>query len=256
MSRSRSRSQDLIDVEEEPLNDSDRHKSKRSSRSRSREFKDLEDGTSGSRHSSKRMSRSRSRSGDFKDLEGKSSGTGDRRKRMSRSRSRSGDFKDLEDAKEEAKNGRKSSKTNEAAVTIAGATVASNGKDVEATAEGPEQAPLLGGVEVKKLTKVGKSFRDDIKQEPLEENIFSLIFVAKTYSLAFVMSVTVAIMQILMLFLALMDLVDVNDSGNPMRVPNDVSLPVRATGVVCLLLSIAQFWDFMQSIEVRLTILM
>ena len=131
----------------------------------------------------------------------------------------------------------------------------SSARDVEAQSGSfgstgkSEQAPLVGGDAVNPLTKIGQTFRDDVKKEPLGENIFSLIYVAKTFSVAFTMSVTVAIMQILMLFLALMDLVDVNDDENPLRVPNDVSLPVRLTGVACLLLSVAQFWDFMSAIE-------
>ena len=117
-----------------------------------------------------------------------------------------------------------------------------------------EKDNLIEGNNIKpssrKFGRISVAKRESvIKNEPLQENIFSLIFVAKSYSMAFVMSVTVAITQILMLFFALLDLVDVNSSENPLRIPNDVSPPVRATGVVCLLLSVAQFWDFMEAVE-------
>jgi hypothetical protein len=46
-----------------------------------------------------------------------------------------------------------------------------------------------------------------------------------------------------------LDLVLFNDSTNPLQVPSDVSVPVRISGVLCLLLGVAQFWDLMEAME-------
>jgi hypothetical protein len=90
---------------------------------------------------------------------------------------------------------------------------------------------------------------DDVIMEPLSENIFSLIYTANVFSLAYGMAIFVAWFQITMPCLALLDLVKFNDSTNPLQVPSDVSVPVRITGVLCLLLGVAQFWDLMEAIE-------
>jgi hypothetical protein len=89
---------------------------------------------------------------------------------------------------------------------------------------------------------------DDVIMEPLTENIFSLIYTANVFSLAYGMAIFVALFQITMPCLALLDLVLFNDSTNPLQVPSDVSVPVRISGVLCLLLGIALFWDLMEAI--------
>jgi hypothetical protein len=98
-------------------------------------------------------------------------------------------------------------------------------------------------------TLTATSDGDDVIMEPLSENIFSLIYTANVFSLAYCMAIFVALFQITMPCLALLDLVLFNDSTNPLQVPSDVSVPVRISGVLCLLLGVAQFWDLMEAME-------
>jgi hypothetical protein len=112
-----------------------------------------------------------------------------------------------------------------------------------------DQVALVAVGDVVDNSQTATSDDDDVIMEPLSENIFSLIYTANLFSLAYGLAIFVALFQITMPCLALLDLVKFNDSTNPLQVPSDVSTPVRISGVLCLLLGVAQFWDLMEAIE-------
>lgn len=83
----------------------------------------------------------------------------------------------------------------------------------------------------------------------LRENTYSLIYTAKATSSAFALALFLSLFQICLPVLALLDLIQFKDSKNPLQIPNDVSIEVRITAVMCLLLAIPLFWDLMDAIE-------
>ncbi|CAJ1934567.1 unnamed protein product [Cylindrotheca closterium] len=83
----------------------------------------------------------------------------------------------------------------------------------------------------------------------LKNNVFSLIYTTKVSSPSFALAIFFVLFQSGLLILALLDLIEFNDTNNPLRVPTDVSLEVRITSVMCLILAIPLFWDLMDSIE-------
>ena len=89
----------------------------------------------------------------------------------------------------------------------------------------------------------------------LKNNVFSLIYTTEMTSPSFFFAIFFVGFQSGLLVLALLDLIQFNDANNPLQVPTDVSLEVRITSIMCLILAIPLFWDLMDSIECVIAII-
>jgi hypothetical protein len=115
-----------------------------------------------------------------------------------------------------------------------------------------EQASLVKNVDPEAADDHDDDDNDVLDKEldkHLKHNTFSLIYTAELTSSAFALAMFFALFQIALPVMALLDLIQFNNVKNPLKVPNDVSLAVRITGLMCLLLAIPLFWDLMDAIE-------
>ena len=157
------------------------------------------------------------------------------RKRRSRSRERNGHSKGLS----ESEKSRSKKKLNVAALDV-------NMEDEEALDFDPTKDPN------DKFSESHRALKDDprIVEETMQENIFSLIFVAPVCSGAFWFGLCVALFQLALPFLALLDLIVLNDDeGNVLQLPNNVPIQVRVLAGMVLILAVVQFWDLMEAVE-------
>ncbi|CAJ1934571.1 unnamed protein product [Cylindrotheca closterium] len=100
--------------------------------------------------------------------------------------------------------------------------------------------------ETKKLLKDDPAFTE----ETMQENIFSLMYIAPVNTGAFWFALIVSLFQLALPFLALLDLIILNDEeGNYLQLPNNVSIQVRVLAAMVLVLAVVQFWDLMEAVE-------
>ncbi|KAL3931030.1 MAG: hypothetical protein SGBAC_011499 [Bacillariaceae sp.] len=89
-----------------------------------------------------------------------------------------------------------------------------------------------------------------VVEETMQENIFSLMYIAPVSSGAFWFALLVSLFQTALPFLALLDLIILNDEeGNYLQLPNNVSIQVRVLAAMVLVLAVVQFWDLMEAVE-------
>jgi hypothetical protein len=116
-----------------------------------------------------------------------------------------------------------------------------------------EQASLVNGVDPEAADDYDDDDQNDVLDKELDKhlkhNTFSLIYTAELTSSGFALAMFFALFQIALPVMALLDLIQFNNVKNPLQVPNDVSIGVRITGLMCLLLAIPLFWDLMDAIE-------
>ena len=119
-------------------------------------------------------------------------------------------------------------------------------EDVEALDFDPTKDPN------DKFSESHKSLLEDPNyiEETMQENIFSLIYISPVCSGAFWFGFIVALFQLALPFLALLDLIVLNDEeGNYLQLPNNVSIQVRVLAGMVLILAVVQFWDLMEALE-------
>lgn len=120
----------------------------------------------------------------------------------------------------------------------------------------PSGDSTIGDVEMLDFDPNEKSIRESLKEDPkiveetMQENIFSLIYIAPVCSGAFWFAFIVALFQLALPALALLDLfVLTDDEGNYMQLPNNVPPQVRVISGMVLILAVIQFWDLMEAVE-------
>ena len=102
------------------------------------------------------------------------------------------------------------------------------------------------------LSESHKSLREDpnYAEEKMQQNIFSLMYVAPISSAAFWFAFVMSLFQLALPFLALLDLIVLNDDdGNWLQIPKNVKPHVRILAGMVLILAVIQFWDLMEALE-------
>ena len=94
-----------------------------------------------------------------------------------------------------------------------------------------------------------KKMKEDGMSGSMTENVYSLIYIADSTSAAFRISMLCVVFQLTMICLVLADMIQPNNTENPLGVPNNVSSVVRLAGFMSLFLSLALFWDLMDAID-------
>lgn len=115
--------------------------------------------------------------------------------------------------------------------------------------ETPQDDLLYEMKEFRQRKKFGAATAGGEFGKQLKNNVFSLIYTTEITSPSFALAIFFVAFQGGLLVLALLDMIQFQDPVNPLQVPTDVSLEVRITGVMCLILAIPLFWDLMDSIE-------
>ena len=91
--------------------------------------------------------------------------------------------------------------------------------------------------------------KEDGMSGSMTENVYSLIFIADSTSPAFWISLLFVVFQLAMICLVLADMIQPNNSQNPIGAPTNVSSVVRLAGFMSLFLSVALFWDLMDAVD-------
>jgi len=91
--------------------------------------------------------------------------------------------------------------------------------------------------------------KEDGMSGSMTENVYSLLFIADSTSPAFWISLMFVVFQLAMICLVLADMIQPNNSQNPIGAPTNVSSVVRLAGFMSLFLSVALFWDLMDAVD-------
>ena len=98
-----------------------------------------------------------------------------------------------------------------------------------------------------------KDYDDETEEDDMSgqmtENAFSLIFITDSNNITFWISMFFVVFQISMLCLVLADMIQPNNSQNPIGAPTNVTSVVRFAGFMSLFLSVALFWDLMDAVD-------
>ncbi|CAJ1937834.1 unnamed protein product [Cylindrotheca closterium] len=113
----------------------------------------------------------------------------------------------------------------------------------------PQEASVLDDDHSDHAYRVKKDHGEDItSSKSLTQNTYSIIYVADPRSWAFFYGIVFFLIQICLMSFALIGAFDVG-SSNFFKVPVDVSIWVRISGYIILLLSVPLFGDLLDTIE-------
>ena len=111
------------------------------------------------------------------------------------------------------------------------------------TSEDSETVMALDGIAEK-----GVEVDEDLIYTELSDDIYSIIYTAKSRSAAFSFAVFVFLFQMTVIGLILTDLIDASNTFNPMQIPPGVVTEVRIAQCLALLLSVAMQQDIITSL--------
>ena len=84
---------------------------------------------------------------------------------------------------------------------------------------------------------------DNIDEQPLREDIYSLMYVAGATTQAFVFAVIVFVVQNLLLWMILLDLIDFDASENKIRMPAGMVNIAQGLGTILIVFILAVYGD-------------